>query len=317
MYPGCRAGLDLAQNSPLTVGLLVWGWALTVRGRPAWGGVLWGLLAFKPVWAVSFLAALLLLRQWRAALAMASTGAGLVLLTLPFVGVRAWLDWLHVGGLAAETYAIDEAWISLSRDLFGVPRRFLLDFRDGAAVNDRPAVALAGWALWLIVAGVTFAVVRASRSDGLRPPLAALVLLAAWLCTYRFMYYDSLVAALGVVVLLADPRPFFRREWWPVASWAVAFVGLMFAIENVTVPLRIEVTARVGYFNREVAGDDGHPTTTAPKVRFTSGDDYPWDTLAVAILWAWCVRTSWNSRKAEMGSAGDAAQSIKGGPDID
>ena len=49
LFPGCRGAIDLAQNSPLSLALLIWGWALMVRGRPAWGGVLLGMLAFKPV----------------------------------------------------------------------------------------------------------------------------------------------------------------------------------------------------------------------------------------------------------------------------
>ena len=69
---------------------------------------------------------------------MAATGAGLVLLTLPVVGVQAWFDWLHVGSMAADTYATDRNWIFLSRDLFGIPRRMLLDFPDGQTAIDRP-----------------------------------------------------------------------------------------------------------------------------------------------------------------------------------
>ena len=44
-------------------------------------------------------------------------------------------------------------------------------------------------------------------------------LLGAWLCTYRFMYYDALVAAVGVVAILADPSPYFRRRWWPCVGF--------------------------------------------------------------------------------------------------
>src|SRR5829696_1767930 len=196
LFPGCRGAIDLAQNSTLSLALLVWGWALIVRGRPGCGGMLWGLLAFKPVWAISFLAALLLLRQWRAAAAMAATGAALALLTLPVVGVDAWFDWLRVGQFAADTYQTDRNWIFLSRDLFGIPRRMLLDFREGMAVADRPVAGYAGWALWLVAAGVTAAVAwRARRADRWTGPLAGSVLLGAWLCTYRFMYYDALLAA--------------------------------------------------------------------------------------------------------------------------
>jgi arabinofuranan 3-O-arabinosyltransferase len=288
--PGCRGAIDLAQNSTLTIALLIWGWGLIVRGRPAWGGILWGLLAFKPVWAVSFLAALLLLRQWRAAFAMSATGAGLIALTLPFVGVHSWFDWLHIGQLATHSYAVDRNWIFLSRDLFGIPRRMFLDFHDGRAINDPPIATIVGRALWILVAGITLLVVRLSRGRArLVGPLPAFVLFAAWLCTYRFMYYDALIAALSVIVLLADPRPYFRRAWWPVASWASFFIGLLLIIENATAPLNVELTASAMYYRGTETAQDGGTRQTAPTVRVGSGDEYPWDTAGVFALWVWCA----------------------------
>ncbi|HJZ90782.1 MAG TPA: glycosyltransferase family 87 protein [Gemmataceae bacterium] len=295
MFPGCRGSIALAQNSALTIAILIWGWALAVRGRPVWGGVLWGMLAFKPVWAVSFLVALLLLRQWRAAAAMAATGAGLVLLTIPIVGAQAWRDWLHVGQLAADVYNVDRNWIFLSRDLFGIPRRMLLEFRDGRAVEDRPIAAVAGWALWLTVTGTTVLVsqICLRREAVSRPaligPLPAFVFLAAWLCSYRFMYYDSLIAPLAIVVLMADPRPYFRRAWWPFASWASILVALLLVIENATAPLNVELSASVMGLRRPVTGSDGATHQTAPTIYLASGDYYPWDTVVVLALWLWCA----------------------------
>src|SRR5829696_5283526 len=290
LFPGCRGAIDLAQNSTLSLALLVWGWGLIVRGRPGWGGVLWGLLAFKPVWAISFLAALLLLRQWRAAAAMTATGAGLIVLTLPVVGFRAWFDWLHVGQMAADMYAVDRNWIFLSRDLFGIPRRMFLDFHDGTATEDRPIAWGAGWWLWLVVAGLTVGVARAGRRSEWRTgPLPALVLFGAWLCTYRFMYYDALLAAVGVVALLADPAPYFRRAWWPFASWAAFLAGLLLLVENATAPLNLELTGSVMGLRKTVTGGDGAIHVTAPTVYIASGDYYPWDTAVVFAMWVWCA----------------------------
>jgi arabinofuranan 3-O-arabinosyltransferase len=292
-FPGCRGAIDLAQNSPLSLALLVWGWALMNRGRPGWGGFLWGLLAFKPVWAVSFLFALLLLRQWRAAAAMAATGAGLVLLTLPFVGVQAWFDWLHIGRLAADMYAVDRNWIFLSRDLFGIPRRMFLTFPDGLRGENRSIAGIAGWSLWLAVAATTCLVVwltrrRATPPDPLTGPRAGLVLLAAWLCTYRFMYYDALLAAVGVVAILADPRPHFRRAWWPFATWAAVLAALLLMIENGTAPLNLDVSASIRGLKGTVTAADGSTRVTAPTFYVATGDEYPWDTVAVFALWVWC-----------------------------
>ncbi len=289
LFPGCRGGIDLGQNSTLSMTLLIWGWALIVRGRPGWGGMIWGLLAFKPVWALSFLFALLLLRQWRAAFAMCVTGAGLVLLTIPFVGVQAWFDWLYIGSLATETYQTDRNWIFLSRDLFGIPRRMFLDFEEGTARENRSIAGYAGWALWGSVTATTILLaIRYRRGQSLEGPYPALILFGAFLGTYRFMYYDALVAALGVVVLLSYPRPFFRKSWWPFASWASIFVASLLLIENATAPLNVEVTASISGLKRTITAADGSTKKTAPKFYIASGDYYPWDTVAVICLWSWC-----------------------------
>jgi arabinofuranan 3-O-arabinosyltransferase len=54
--------------------------------------VVWGLLAFKPVWALAFFLVPLVTRRWRTCLAMAGTGAALALTTVPFVGWQCWLE---------------------------------------------------------------------------------------------------------------------------------------------------------------------------------------------------------------------------------
>jgi hypothetical protein len=296
-FPGCRGGISLGQNSSLTLAIVIWGWALMNRGHREWGGFVWGLLAFKPVWAVSFLLALMVMRRWQSALAMAATGAAQVLLTLPVFGIHSWFDWLHIGALAADMYSTDRNWIFLSRDLFGIPRRMLLDFPDGQTAKDQPIASLIagliGWLLWLIVAATTVLIARVrGRRHGwplpLTGPTAGLVLLGAWLCTYRFMYYDVLVAAVGVVAILADPSPYFRRRWWPFASWAPVLAGLLILIENGLAPVNVDMTASVRGLRWTATAADGSTQLKAPTIKVATGDDYPWDTMTVVGLWVWC-----------------------------
>src|SRR5205807_5978489 len=125
--------------------VLVWGWVLLAEGRPGWAGVVWGLLAFKPVWALAFFLVPLLTRRWRMCLTMAATGLVQIALTLPWVGIPTWRDWLEVGRAGAACYNTDKNWIFLSRDLLGIPRRFLLDFKGPGAPQDRLEAALLGW----------------------------------------------------------------------------------------------------------------------------------------------------------------------------
>ena len=130
--------------------------------------------------------------------------------------------------------------------------------------------------------------------------LVAFVLFGAWLCTYRFMYYDVFVAAVGVVTLMADPRPFFRRAWWPFASWVAILVGMLLLIENVAGPLNVEITASVQGLKGTAEGATGK---TAPTIYLASGDYYPWDTAAVFALWVWCaIRLMWS--RGEPAAAG-------------
>jgi hypothetical protein len=214
-YPGFAGSCNLGQNATLSLTMLVGGWVLLAGGRPGWGGAVWGLLAYKPVWALSFFLALAVTRRWRACLAMLATGAALALATLPLVGLASWFDWLKVGKEAAGLYNVSERWINLSRDLLGIPRRWLLDFTIEPA-RDRDTswlVHVLGWGLMGTVAALTAALAwrRRDQAQSLTGPPPAYVLLGAWLCGYHFMYYDVLLTALPLFLLTAAlPRYYLR-----------------------------------------------------------------------------------------------------------
>jgi arabinofuranan 3-O-arabinosyltransferase len=208
LFPGFATSLNLGQNSILMLGLLIWGWLLLALGRPVSGGVLWGLMAFKPVWAAAFFLVPLLSRRWRFGGAMLLTGLGLAAVTLPFVGWQSWLDWLQVGRYASGIYATNRNWIFLSRDLISVPRRWLLEFHDYYALQESLTAMVIGWSLLLAVVACTIvlSLCRKEQSRAVTGPLAAFLLLGAWLSCYHFMYYDVLLAALPVALLITEPR---------------------------------------------------------------------------------------------------------------
>ncbi|MBL8795338.1 MAG: DUF2029 domain-containing protein [Planctomycetia bacterium] len=208
VYPGFKGSLHLGQNAPLTLAIVTWGWALMAREHPIAGGMVWGLLAFKPVWGLAFFLAPLVTARWRACLAMVLTGGGLALLTLPFVGLRSWFNWLDVGHEASELYKVDYNWVFLSRDVLGIPRRWLLDFDIPNAQRDRPLAGMLGWALLGFCLGMTvfLALLRPRQA---RQPIgvpAGFILLGAWLTCFHFMYYDMLLTVLPIFVLLAEPK---------------------------------------------------------------------------------------------------------------
>jgi hypothetical protein len=155
-FPCLYASLSLGQNSALTLAIATAGWALESRGRSFWAGVVWGLLAFKPVFAVALIGVPLIMLRWRMLLGMVLSGATFCLLTLPFLlpperqclwnwneereawewvpegdelelSLRPWRRWWQVGQSARETYRTDRNWVWLSRDVLSIPRRKMWD----------------------------------------------------------------------------------------------------------------------------------------------------------------------------------------------
>ena len=318
LYPGCRSGLALGQNPTLSLAIVVWGWVLASRNRDWAGGAVWGLFAFKPVWGMAFFLVPLLMGRWKFCLAMVGTGAVLGLLTLPVVGVQTWFDWLAVGKEAAALYNVNENWIHLSRDLQGIPRRFLLDFTKPEAERDSPLAQRLSWGLWGSVFGTTLLVylIRADRRPtGLG---AAFLFLGAFLGCYRFMYYDVLLSAAGVAVLLAEPARLFRTRVFGlhltpqsplsvespaspaprdpfgsrllgyVNSFPLTILALLYLVDNTMYAMQLEVTAGIGYWAYPATAADGSTAILTPRLHAATSLDYPWDTVLVLLLWAWC-----------------------------
>lgn len=326
--PGYPGALILSQNSLLSLFFLLAGWVLMTRGHLASGGLVWGLLAFKPVWAVSFLAVPLLTRRWRAAAAMTATGAVLIAVTLPFTGLQPWLDWMEIGRDASDKYRICESWIYLSRDVTGLFRRWLLTFPDpgkypemvGWASKDdtrsypgQAAATALGLGLWFAVAVITLAVAfrRPKNVAEAAGPGAAFVQLAAWLCCFHFMYYDSLLAALPLCLLFTRPwrylvPRFVGRKPPPTAEAAPYYQPKP---DGLIPPPVLFIETEVG--GRWVANP--FPPTLFflmiclnflgpiidPNYRFP-----PFDTFCLLALWAWCGWVCWKTPAVDEGYAG-------------
>ena len=134
-FPNNFMGLMLGQNQDLTLFILVAGWYCRHRGWPFVAGLVWGLFAYKPVFAVALLLIPLALRSTRLFLGMFLGGLLFVALTLPFTGgLQPWFRWLEVGRHAEQMYQTDRNWIWMSRDLVGLPRRKMWDTESMANV---------------------------------------------------------------------------------------------------------------------------------------------------------------------------------------
>jgi arabinofuranan 3-O-arabinosyltransferase len=322
LFPGTRGGLDLGQNPTLSLAIVVWGWALAARGYNVAGGVVWGVFAFKPIWGLAFFIVPLLTGRWRFAAAMVLTGAALAAATLPFVGLQAWFDWLHVGREAAELYNVNRNWIHMSRDLQSIPRRFLHDFSKPQFERDAPLTKAIAWGLWAtVLLSTTIVYLRQAdrkRATGIG---VAFLFFGAYLTCYRFMYYDALLIAAGCAVLFAEPGRFFRaRTFWLslnplppppptvrtlptppadraflgphllgyISSFPLTILVLLILYENTISGLDIRATVGIGYFARVTTGPDGATSHATPRVEFDTGVDYPWETMLAILLWMWC-----------------------------
>jgi hypothetical protein len=335
LFPGTRGGLDLGQNPMISLAIVVWGWALMSRGYHVGGGMVWGLFAFKPVWGLAFFLVPVLTRRWRFCVAMVVTGCGMAAATLPFVGVQVWLDWLHVGREAAALYNVNKNWINLSRDVQGIPRRILHDFSLPEPDRDTLLAKTLAWTIWGLILGTTAAVYlrygdrRRTTGVGI-----GFLFLGAYLTCYRFMYYDTLLAAMGCAALFAEPARFlrtrvFRLRFVPqsaplpagrelpspqpasgflgprllgyVCSFPLTMLAALLIFENALSGLDAGGTLQIGYFAYTTTGPDGAVTKHIPRVEFDTSVNYPWETAMVFLLWAWC---GWTLARGEELSAG-------------
>jgi hypothetical protein len=245
VFPNFIGGIVLGQNSSLTLAIITAGWALWGRGRPLLAGLVWGLLAYKPVFAVALIWVPIVLWNWRFLLGMVGAGAVCCLATLPFCGFAPWLRWLEVGKNAAALYSTDRNWIWMSRDLIGLPRREMWDWphlrnhlelvtaqRDWdfellqtvqTGEHATFVATIVGLGLLFGVMGLTILVlaltawwVRRRGVDAMPTawgPRPAFMLFGALLTVYHIMHYDMQPLALPMCLVLAalDRQGWFSR----------------------------------------------------------------------------------------------------------
>ena len=321
IYPGTRAGLDLGQNPTVTLVIVIWGWVLASRGYNVAGGMVWGLLAFKPVWGLALFLVPLLTRRWRFCFSMVLTGICLAAATVPFVGIQSWFDWLTVGKEASETYNVNRNWIMLSRDLQGIPRRILHDFTLPEPERDTPLASALAWSLWGFVFLSTVTIHLRWGDRGRVTGIGTCFLfLGAYLTCYRFMYYDALLSLVGVVVLLAEPARLLRTRVFSFAleskrpdvgerrelgqppvpsrfgafwtgylnSFPLTLIALLLIFENALTGMDLQATFGFGYYSHTITNKDGSTATTVPKIVADTSSSYPTETFFMLGLWIWC-----------------------------
>ena len=210
LQPAFFCNIALGQNGAITLLIMCCGWYLWKRERYVMAGLVWGLLAYKPTWGLAVCWIPFVLRRPRAYAGMALSGMGLIVATLPFVGIASWQQWLDIGVRFERADVLKWNWIR--RDL-----RILLEHVMG---DPNP------WMGWLLVVSVVAVTAHAAgrlrrhprsrRSD-------ALILSAIVLSCPRFMYYDLLLATPAILVAFFESTALARPHRWIPAVAVLAY----------------------------------------------------------------------------------------------
>ena len=228
--PATAIDMIAGQNALLTGAILLGGFGLLER-RPIFGGVILGMMIYKPQFALMIPVALLARRNWRALPAAALGAAALAGASLALLGAPVWRDWLHWtlhGGGAFAT------WVRAGR-LLGV------SVYAGAARLGAPPMVAQG--LQVVVAvGAAVSVFAAFRRP-LPPPLRQAVLLAATiLAAPHVSPYDTVLLAGAALLLVraeADGAGGHVPAILPFLLWAAPFFGpSRLPVMGCLVPLR-------------------------------------------------------------------------------
>jgi hypothetical protein len=227
LAPAIAANLLYGQNGFLTAALMVGGIRLA-QSWPCAGGILLGLLAYKPQFALLIMIALVAAGLWRTALAAAFTVAAAVVASLLAFGLEPWMAWI---GAMPDFVAIVDS-----------ERGRLLSFMPTALANalalgasDRVAEGIQFATTAAAAAAVWFAFKRALPAyspstlspalgigDGLGAAgerrVAALATASILASPYAFVYDMTLVAA-AVAFIVAE-------YWTTLSALEVLVLGV-------------------------------------------------------------------------------------------
>ena len=192
----------------LVAALIVGGFCLLER-RPWLGGLVLGLLTFKPQFCVLVPIALIAAGQWRALLGSGVSAFAMMIASGLMFGWELWLGWFPL--IVENFISPSEKWITYGRMwghsvyacvvLLGVPAR------------------LASWVQLLAMLGSAVAVVMAFRSRlGTREKTAVFLAAAVLAAPHSGPYDVTLLVISAAFWLMSDPAPL------PLWCWTLAFM---------------------------------------------------------------------------------------------
>jgi len=226
LAPGVAVNLFFGQNGILTT-VLLGGGVLLLGFRPILAGVLLGLTAYKPQFALLAPFALLAGREWRALGAAVVSQVALILLSLAVLGVEPWLAFLYKLAHPAMVFS------SSSSDWRAIPSMMILARTLGlgpaasSMVHWSVAAAAAAAALWT----------WHKTKDG--PVRMAVLAAATLLVTPYLRAYDMALLILPVAVILRGCTGLLEKAIL-FAAWLVPGV-LMFVSPPIQVGALVSI----------------------------------------------------------------------------
>ena len=191
LCPAAAIVVCAGQNTFVTLALLIGGLALSGR-RPVAGGVLLGLMTFKPQLWLMVPVALVALRQWKALAVACVTGLALIGASIAAFGLEPWRDWIHVMTAPSHLYV---RWNAETR----VNGLSTYNYARFLGVPER-AANLVQYAMALAAAGIVYWAHRRTMPRDLR---LAVVLAATFLASPHMLLYDAMTVEIAAALFFA------------------------------------------------------------------------------------------------------------------
>jgi hypothetical protein len=215
LVPATMVNLLYGQNGFLTAALLVGGIRLA-PARPVLGGILLGLLSYKPQFGVLVAVALAAATLWRTALAAAVTVAVMMAASLLAFGTEPWTAWFRsIPEFAAIVYQNRARLLHLMPT--ALSDALALGTSEPLAVVIQATVAIA------VATGVWFVFRRASG----KAPAAALAAASVLASPYAFIYDLTLTAAAVTLVTTEFRMVFSTAEILVLAAALLLPLGIL------------------------------------------------------------------------------------------
>ncbi len=226
VFPPFFGNLAIGQNAVVTTAILVGGWALAHHRRDFAAGLLWGLMAYKPQWFVAVAWIPLLHGRWRMLAGMAIATVVLFGGSALLIGTRPFFDYVEQFQRVSRIHEMPNYQLFLQFNALSVFRKWFGIGSWATAV---------GW-LSAAIVGVTTAWATWRRWKPATPAFHDLMscsLLAALWINPHLNFYDLLVVAPCVLVLVRKLRELPNRSKWSAIGCVLICYGIMgWVVEN-------------------------------------------------------------------------------------